>query len=119
PVPHPCGRGGIVPAGREMTEACPPATSGRAFSLNCGTEFDTLGKHSAACRDAGGAVWDRLKRSSFDCFPVLRIAKEDTQIVPAAVEYTVYIDIATIYPVKGEVATCHQKAVVALHIGNR
>ena len=46
-----------------MTEACPPATSGRAFSLNCDTEFDTLGKHSAACRDAGGAVWDRLSTS--------------------------------------------------------
>ena len=70
--------------------------------MNCGTEFDTLGKHSAACRDAGGAVWDRLKRSSFDCFPVLRIAKEDTQIVPAAVEHTIHIDIAAIYPVKGE-----------------
>lgn len=31
--------------------------------MNCDTEFDTLGKHSAACRDAGGAVWDRLSTS--------------------------------------------------------
>ena len=50
------------------------------------------------------------------CF---HISKQGAQIIPPAIQDAIHIDRISIRPVKGQIISAHQEAVIALHICHR
>ena len=50
------------------------------------------------------------------CFICLRIIEQNTHIIAAAIQNTVYIDIFSIGPVEHKIVSAYEKTVIAFHV---
>ncbi len=56
--------------------------------------------------------------SVFNGICVHHVPKQDTQVIPAAIENAIHKDFIFIDPIKGEIISGHKEAIIASYIGN-